>query len=304
MRFSIWPSAAQPWSAILDTARHAERTGWDGVWLADHLMPGSGDTSRPMQECWTTLGALAALVPRVRLGSLVCGNTYRNPALLAKQATTVDVISGGRVVLGIGAGWQENEHEAYGFRLPDVRTRLDMLDEACAVVRALTTRERSTHTGTHYRLVEAPLVPAPVRGHLPLLVGGGGERRTLRIAARHADAWNCWGTPASLAHKGAVLDRHCADLGRDPATIERSGQALVVVSDDRAIVDAARGSGDGRPRAVGTPAELVDLVGAYVDAGLDELVVPDFAFPPAGPARWEMMDCFAERVASVFRADL
>lgn len=302
MRFSIWPSAAQPWDDVLATAQHAQRTGWDGVWIADHLMPGSGDTSRPMQECWTTLAALAVAVPRVRLGSLVCGNTYRNPALLVKQAVTVDVVSGGRVVLGIGAGWQENEHEAYGFTLPDVRTRLDMLDEACAVIRALTSGGRSDFTGVHYRLVDAPLSPPPVRGRLPLLVGGGGERRTMRIAARHADEWNCWGTPESLAHKCAVLDRHCHELGRDPATIARSGQALVVVSEDTAVLDAARARGEGRPRAIGTPDELVQIVGAYAEAGLDELVVPDFAFPAAGPARWEMMDCFGERVASTFRA--
>jgi alkanesulfonate monooxygenase SsuD/methylene tetrahydromethanopterin reductase-like flavin-dependent oxidoreductase (luciferase family) len=133
MRFGFWPAAAQPWSEILDSCGHAERTGWDSVWIADHFMP-FDDKSGPTHECWALLAGLAAAVPRVRLGSLVAGNTYRHPAVLAKQATSVDHIAGGRLVLGLGAGWQEDEHTAYGIEFSTVKGRLDRLDEACEVV--------------------------------------------------------------------------------------------------------------------------------------------------------------------------
>ena len=131
MRFSYWANAQQPWADILASARHAESTGWDGVYVADHFVPSVVDPGGPTLECWSMLAGLAAAVPRVRLGALVTGNTYRNPALLAKIATTTDHISGGRVVLGLGAGWQENEHTFYGFEYGTVRSRLDRLEEAC-----------------------------------------------------------------------------------------------------------------------------------------------------------------------------
>jgi F420-dependent oxidoreductase-like protein len=197
MRFSVWPGPHQPWADVLALAEHAERTSWDGVWFADHFMPNTDEASGDTLECWTVLAALAAQVPRVRLGSLVCGNTYRHPPVLAKMAATVDVISGGRLVLGIGAGWQQNEHRKYGIPLFDVRERLARLEESCRIIKALTTQRRTSFRGRYYRLEDAPLEPKPVQQPLPLLVGGGGEKVTLRIAAAHADEWNTWGDPAS-----------------------------------------------------------------------------------------------------------
>jgi F420-dependent oxidoreductase-like protein len=300
MRFGFWPGTGQPWSEILDVAAHAERTGWDSVWIADHFMPNAEDTNGEMHECWAALGGLAAAVPRVRLGSLVAGNTYRHPAVLAKQAVTTDHISGGRLVLGVGAGWQENEHIAYGIGYSTVRGRLDRLEEACAVITSLLRRESSTFNGMYYQLLDAPLSPKPVTGHLPLLVGGGGEQRTMRIAARYADEWNTWGDPAHLAAKGVVLDRHCEALKRDPAEIGRSANALLYLSEDESWLAGRRGRDVGRPTITGTPAEVAEIVDAYRKAGVDEIIVPDFNLRDPSRKR-DTMDLFMAEVAAKVR---
>lgn len=301
MRFSFWPNAAQSWSDILATASHAEKTGWDGVYVADHFLPSIGDDSGPTQECWGLLAALAGSVPRVRLGSLVCGNTYRHPAVLANQAATVDQISGGRLVLGLGAGWQENEHDAYGIELPDPRPRLDMLEEACQVVKGLLTQPRTTFKGEYYTLKDAPCDPKPLQDPLPLLIGGGGEKRTLRIAAQFADEWNVWGTPELLAHKGAVLERHCGDVGRDPGEIRHSTQALLFMSDNQEFLERIRSADVPRPMVVGGVAEVTETLGQYVEAGVDEFIVPDFTLPGPGAQRWEIMDRFINEAAAPLR---
>ena len=298
MRFSFWPAPNNEWSEILSASQHAERVGFDGVWFSDHFMPFQGSVDGPIHECWTVLAGLAAAVPRVRIGSIVTGNTYRHPAVLAKQAATVDHISGGRCVLGIGAGWQENEHLAYGIDYPSVKGRLDRLDEACEVITSLLRTERTTFAGEHYRLQDAPLAPKPVNPRLPLLVGGGGERRTLRIAARYADEWNIWGTPELLAQKGAVLDRHCETIGRDPAEITRSAIALLHLSDDPDYLARMRSRDHGRATIIGTPAEVVDIVQQYAAAGVHELIVPDFTMPDPTRKR-EVMEQFVSEVAAV-----
>jgi len=183
MRFGFWPGPNNSWNDTLVLAKHAESGGWHGVWYADHFMPNAEDTSGPTSECWTTLAALAASVPRIRIGALVTGNTYRHPAVLAKMAANVDNISGGRCVLGLGAGWQENEHRAYGIDFSTLGGRVSRFEEACQVVTGLFTNEKTGFAGKHYQLTDAPLAPKPVQKPLPLLIGGGGEQRTLRIAA-------------------------------------------------------------------------------------------------------------------------
>ena len=296
MRFSFWPNSANPWSEILDVSQHAERTGWDGVWLADHFMPLGDDTSGPMQECFTALAGLAASVPRVRIGSIVAGNTYRNPAVLAKQAATIDQIADGRFVLGIGAGWQENEHVAYGIEFSTVKGRLDRLEEACALITSLFANDQSNYDGHYYKLTGAPLVPKPVQPHMPLLVGGGGEKRTMRIAAEYADEWNVWGDPNLLAQKGAVLEAHCMNLDRDPKTIRHSANALLYLSEDATWVADRKTRPAARPTIVGTPAEVVDIMGAYRDAGVDEIIIPDFNLGDPSRKR-ATMDLFINEVA-------
>lgn len=294
MRFSLWPSSSQTWADLQDAASHAAETGWDGVWLADHFMPNTTSGEGPVLECFTVLAGLATTIPRVRLGSLVAGNTYRHPAVLAKAAATLDHLSGGRAVLGLGAGWQENEHRAYGIELPDVKGRLGRLEEACEVLRRLLDDERTSFTGRYYRLVDAPLQPKPVQAHLPLLVGGGGERVTLRIAARWADEWNTWGTPDHLAAKAQVLDRHCEAVGRDPKEITRSAQVIVYLDARGRQVDRPM------PKVSGSVAQLQDLMGAYREAGVGEFILPDWNLG-TGSARRELMDRFLTEVAGPFR---
>ena len=301
MRFSVWPAPTRPWSEYLEVATAAEAAGFDGVWCSDHFMPADpSQLDGPVLECWSVLAAVAAAVPRVRIGAIVTGNTYRHPAVLANMAATIDHISGGRLVLGLGAGWQENEHEAYGIHFGTVGERLRRLDEACQIVTSLFSQPRTTFEGEYYTLRDAPLEPKPVQEHLPLLVGGGGEKVTMRIAAQYADEWNIWGLPDLLKQKGAVLDEHCERLGRDPATIARSAQALLYMGDDPAWLDEKRSRAAAFPVIVGTPAEIVDVVGEYRDAGVDEYIIPAFNFGPPSRAA-EALQRFAEEVAIHFR---
>jgi F420-dependent oxidoreductase-like protein len=303
MRFSVWPNPERPWSEVAEVAVHCEQQGWDGVYISDHFMPnreGTETADGPVLECWTSMAALAALTSRVRIASLVCGNTYRHPAVLANMAASVDQISAGRFVLGLGAGWQENEHDAYGLDYGTVRSRLDRLDEACAVVTSLLREPRTTFDGEHYRLRVAPCDPKPVQPHLPLLVGGRGEQRTMRIAARHADEWNAWCDIEQFRHRTAVVTERCEEIGRDPASMARSTQAFVFLSDDRDWLDRHRSTPSDRPRIIGTPGEVVDQVAAYGDAGLDELIVPDWTMGPLA-RRLDTLDRFQAEVAPHLR---
>jgi F420-dependent oxidoreductase-like protein len=271
MRLSIWPGAAQPYDQLVEVARHAAETGWDGVWIADHFMPNAGGAlagDHPVLEAGSLVAALAAAIPRVRIGTLVYGNTYRHPAVLANMAATVDQISGGRFTLGVGAGWQINEHEQYGIELPPVKQRLDRFVEALEVLRGLLRQPTTTLDGEYYRLTDAYCEPKPVQEPLPILIGGGGERRMLRIVAEYADMWNTWGRPELIAHKSAILDERCAELGRDPKAIARTAQALTVV-------DGPIPEGLSMPVIGGSPEQLADTVAEYRAIGLDELIIPD-----------------------------
>ncbi len=173
MRFSFWPNPSQSFSDVLELCSHAEDTGWDGIWYADHFIPNAEDTSAPWPEAWTTLSALGARTTKVRLGTLVSGNTYRHPAVLAKMAATLDHITEGRVVLGLGSGWQENEHRQYGLEFFTVAERLARLDEACQVIKKLFHDQQANFAGKFYQLNNASCEPKPVQRPLPLLIGGG-----------------------------------------------------------------------------------------------------------------------------------
>lgn len=211
------------WPELRSRVAFAEEAGFDGAWVFDHFKPLYGDRRGPCMEGWTLLAALAASTERIRLGTLVTGVTYRQPSLLATEVATVDQISNGRVELAMGAAWFADEHEELGFDFPPAGERIDRLDEALHVVKALLTTDGADFEGRYYRLRTASYNPKPVqRPHPPVWVGGGGERRTLPVAARHADVWHGFGSPAVLARKSAVLDRAAEDAGRDPATIARS----------------------------------------------------------------------------------
>jgi len=296
MRFSFWPIARQSWEDVLTLARHVERTGWDGIWYADHFMPNTPEASDPCHEVWTTVAGLAVSVPRLRIGPLVAGNTYRHPAVVANMAATIDHMSGGRLVLGLGAGWQENEHRAYGLEYYTVGERLRRLEEACQVIKALFNEPRANFQGRYYRLEDAPMEPKPVQKPLPLMIGGGGEKVTLRITARYADEWNVWGDVDRLRQKMGVLDGHCESVGRDPSAIQRSAAVLVYLSDDTSVVKRIREEPQARPSIAGNSAELAEIVTEYARAGVDELIVPDFHMEP-GTAKTEFLDRFIEEVA-------
>lgn len=300
MRISFWPDANQSWNDILALARHIEATGWDGFWIADHFMPDEEDVSESCHEAWSVIAGLSTTVPRIRLGTMVLSNTYRHPAVLAKMAATTDHLSGGRLVLGIGAGWQENEHRAYGLEFSTVRGRLHWLEEACQIIKGLHTQTRFSFQGEHYQLLDAPLEPKPLQNPLPLMIGGGGEKVTLRIVAQYADEWNVWGDVAAFAHKSRILNQHCDRVGRDPAEIQRSVAVLVVLSDDPNEVARIRAQDHDYATIAGNSNELTDILGAYQEVGMDELIFPDFDLP-SGSRKFDLLDRFMEDVGRDFQ---
>jgi F420-dependent oxidoreductase-like protein len=300
MRLSIWPSANQPWAELLATAQHAEATGWDGVWVADHFMFNAGGplpVETPTLEAGSLVAALAATVPRVRIGTLVYGNTYRHPAVVANMAATADQISGGRITLGLGAGWQVNEHQQYGIDLPPTGELIDRFDEAVQIIRGLLTQPTTTFDGKHYRLTDAICEPKPVQSPLPILIGASGEKRMLGVVARLADQWNCWGLPELVAHKSAVLDQHCERIGRDPSEIARTTQALIFVTDDEAAAERILAN---IPRAAiaGPPERLAETLAGYAEIGVDEFIVPDATFGQ-GAQKLETIDAIAEAASAL-----
>jgi len=303
MRFSVWPAAQRPWSEISDEVVACDRAGWDGVYFADHFMPDDPaglPTDGPVLECLTVLSGLAARTQHVRLGPLVLGNVYRHPAIVANMAAAIDQISGGRFVLGVGAGWQINEHAAYGLDLGTVTERLDRFEEACQIITSLLADARTTVEGAYYTVRDAPCDPKPAQAHLPLLIGGTGERRTLRIAAQFADEWNGWCTPDTFRHKAGVLEQHCAAVGRDRSSIACSTQAMVFLSRDESWLAPLRDQGVGRPVMVGTPEEMTEQVEAYRAAGVDELIIPDWTMGSGARAQ-DTLDLFWSEVAAHFR---
>lgn len=213
------PAQHTTWSELRETALLVDRLGFDSLWTWDHFVPLNGDPNGPMFEAWELLAAWAVLTSTVRLGTLVTGVTYRQPPVLAKMAATLDHVSEGRAILGLGAAWHEHEHAMYGIPFPSTAGRLARMDEAARVCRLLLDEPRATFQGRHYRLQDAVAEPKPVQRRLPILIGGGGERKTLRTVARYADYWHGHGTPEIIRHKLDVLARHCADVGRDPAEI-------------------------------------------------------------------------------------
>jgi F420-dependent oxidoreductase-like protein len=295
---------------VLELWRHLEATGWDLACVTDHFMPNTREREGASLEAWSTLSALAALVPRLGVGTIVLGNTYRHPAVVAKMAAQVDIISGGRLVLGIGSGWQQNEHEAYGIPFGTMRERLERLDEACEVIRLLWTERRANFKGRYYQLSDAPLDPKPVqRPHPELMIGGGGERVTLRIVAKHADHWNVWGGPQVLARKGAVLDEHCAAVGRDPKALRRSGNMALLITDRRDAIERlaqtiatrmGRHVADARDTCLaGTPAEIREQLHGLRAAGADTVFVTTL-FRPLAELRPDL-DRFVAEIAPEFR---
>jgi probable F420-dependent oxidoreductase len=291
MKFSIWPDNDRAPADLLAEARAAEDAGWHGVWLADHYMPDTGDTTPARgdtYECWALLPALAAVTERIRIGTLVSPTSVHHPALLAKRAASIDRLCGGRMVLGLGAGWQINEHHAYGIELEPPGQRVSRFDEAIQIVRALLSQDSTTFHGACYDITDAPCDPKPVQAPLPLLVGTRSPRM-LRIAARHADEWNAWGTPEQAAESRAALIEACDAAGRDPAAMWTSVNALVDLD--------GSAPPPGRAALFGSAEQLLDQFGRYAALGFDEFILPDWNL---GPDKSERADSLARIKTDVF----
>jgi F420-dependent oxidoreductase-like protein len=285
----VEPAALFP--RIVDIAATAEASGFTALSVMDHFhqIAGQGTAEEPMLEAYTTLAGVGARTSRLQLLTLVSGVVYHNPAHLAKQVTTLDVISGGRAVLGIGGAWHEEEARAYGFDFPPIRERLDRLEEAVRICRSMFDAEATTFAGRYYRVEGALNSPRPLRARVPIMISGGGERRTLRLVARHADLCNVIGDASVVRHKLAVLRRHCEAEGRDPDGIVKTVHAGIVVVEDteaevRRRLQALAGSPPSRLRGMtaaelrrevvsGTPDEVAGRLRALVEAGADGLTM-------------------------------
>jgi F420-dependent oxidoreductase-like protein len=271
---------------VVETAQAAERAGFDLVTVMDHFyqIGGVGPETEPMLEAYTALGALAARTSRVRLGTLVTGVTYRNPALLAKMVTTLDVISKGRALLGIGAAWNEAEHLGYGIEFPPVRERMDRLDEALTIITRMFREERPSFQGRHYRIERALNSPRPLQpGGPKILIGGGGERRTLRLLARHGDIGHWFGgNLEELKRKKQIFERHCEAEGRDPSTVLLTvGIGLVLVEHERDAASVLERIPAGRRATIvtATVPQAVDLLSAYAGAGFGGFTFSNQSLP-------------------------
>jgi F420-dependent oxidoreductase-like protein len=309
MKFGLFTSIGGiTWPQLQSLWQHIEETGWDAACVTDHFMPNVRDPVEETLECWTALAGLALTTKRMRIGTLVTGNTYRHPTVVAKMAANVDIMSGGRLICGLGAGWQKNEHLAYGIPFYTVGERLSRLEEACQIVLGLWTGHKASFQGRFYQLQEAPLYPKTVQHpHPELLIGGGGERRTLKIAAKYADHWNCWAGPETMAHKLQVLNEPCAAVGREPSRITRSANMPLLFAEkaeeaEQLIASVTRRYG--WPEAyvrdlllAGSPAQIQDKLGRLRDVGIDQVFIPTFL----PPWKQEALDRLITEVAPALR---
>lgn len=282
LRFGICIDQNLPWAETLDKWQRIEALGFDSLWDCDHFIQPSRPTG-PYYEGWTLIAGLAARTERIRIGVLVSSNTFRHPALLAKEAVTVDHISNGRLDVGLGAGWYVPEHQQFGLDFPQPAELVARFREAVEIVDKLLRQEITTYQGQYYQLNEAASRPRPVQQPRPPLTLGAHGPKMLRIVAEYADAWNSFGTPAQLAERNRILDEHCAAIGRDPATIVRSlyGWAARLEDDPWA-----------------SPQAFVDFIGPYREAGINEFIIDK-----PSDARWSVMERVAVETIPALRAE-
>ena len=278
----LWPQRTT-WPEVREAAIAAEAAGWDSIWIWDHLLAIQGPWQQPIYEGWTLLAGLASITSRVRLGLMVGANTFRNPGLTTKLATTLDHVSNGRAVLGIGGAWFEREHEAFGIDFgKSPGERLDWLDESVSLIRRLLDGETVTHDGPRYRMVDALCEPGPIQARLPILVGGSGPKKTLRTTARYADGWNTSGELDEVKASLDILATHCADVGRDLREIELTVSFPTIIRDRVEDAQSARraqlahnGLDDlgGVPLLTGSPAAIAQTLQPYLALGFSTVIV-------------------------------
>jgi F420-dependent oxidoreductase-like protein len=306
VKFGLFaPQVGASFSVIKERAQLADRLGYHSIWFVDHMWS-RGMPDLDHLEAWTVMSATAAVTERIGIGTLVLCNSYRNPALLAKMASSLDNVSGGRLLLGLGSGWMDEEYRAYGYAFPSPRVRIEQLEEALAIIKLLFTQPRASFQGKYYAVEDAINNPKPVQQpHPPILIGGAGEKRLLRVVAEHANIWNCPNNVAAeLEHKLAVLKQHCDAVGRDPDTIEISEQCVVVLGrteqELQSKVDFAKRTLGAifdidKTALKGTPDQLVDAIEARRRQGVTffTMLFGDLNQP-------ETLDLFAEKVAPAF----
>jgi len=294
------------WDEIVRIWQRAEALGYDTAWTYDHFVAVMMDPFDPCLEAWSCLSALAVHTRRIRIGALVTGNTYRHPAILAKIATTVDVISQGRLEFGIGAGWYEPEHTMFGLPFGSVRERCERLDEALTVIRALWREPQATVTGTHYRLAAAIAEPKPVqRPHPPITIAGAGEKRLLPIVARHADAWSSFGSPDVFRRKIEILRRYCDAAQRDCEAIEKQILVPAALTDDLSTVAPLiqgyalyQGISEDEARnwmLLGNAGDVCRQLDAFIAAGITHFVLT------LSPYNFDVFERFAAEVLPRYR---
>jgi len=295
------------WNDVLGAWKEAEALGYDSAWVFDHFMPVSTDKDGPALEGWTLLGALATQTSKIRIGALVTGNTYRNPALLAKMATTVDHISNGRLNLGIGAAWFAPDHEAYGFPFYSAQERAERLGEALEVITKLWTVDHPSFTGKYYLLSNAPFAPAPIqKPHPPIVIGGKGKKLIMPLVARYADGWNVpvGVSPAGVKRRLDFIHQECQRIGRTPCDIEVSVfLPLISISKiplagpaTRLAARALVPSKVARQLLAGSPSAIKEQIQQYVDVGVTHVIL--YLRPPFSH---DLMRTFASEVMPAFR---
>lgn len=281
LRFGIIRNNILSWDETLAQWQRFEALGFDSVWNCDHFQRPS-DPAGPHMDAWMVLAGVAACTSRIRIGVLVSGNTFRHPALLAKEAVTVDHISGGRMELGIGTGWFKLEHESFGFPFPDSRELVDRFEEAVEIVDLLMRQDVTTYDGRYYQLKEAPFRPRPVQQPRPPLTLGAHGPRMLRLVAKHADRWNSYGSVDEMRARNEAIDRNCAEIGRDPGSIVRSlyGWPKIIGADPWSSAEV-----------------FIDVVERYRAAGITE-----FIFEPPANGQWATMERICDEIIPALRA--
>ena len=301
VQFALFsPQAGQPYQALVDRAQLCEQLGYHSMWLVDHMWT-RGMPDLDHHECLALMSALCAKTEKLRIGSLVLCNSYRNPALLAKSLCTIDHVSNGRLEVGLGAGWMDEEYRGYGYEFPSMKVRLQQLDEGLQVMKLIFTEKKASFKGRHYTIADARCNPKAVqKPHPPITIGGSGEKVMLKLVAKYADRWNCPAGYDSFERKFNVLKEHCKTVGRDPDSIEVSEQLLVCIGTTKDEVEQKWKMAQGlKPFSTtgikGTPAELVEQLKQRVKMGITTFTIffSDFAPPPT-------LELFAREVMPAF----
>lgn len=301
-KFSVWPSPERSWSDVRDLAVYADNSGWYSLWYADHFMPndeGSATKDGDVFECWSMIAAIAAVTEKLRIGSLVSPTTFRHPTVLANTAATIDQISGGRLTLGIGAGWQVNEHLSYGVDLLDGKERVDRFEEAIQIISSMLTQNRTNFPGKHFVISDATCQPRPIQHPLPIMVGTGGPRMS-KITARFANEWNTWGNVATATDRSKTFARACESVNRPWNDIHKSVQSMFFLVDDQDTIEKIQKVAPSDRSIIGSNEYIIDQIGQLIELGFNEIIVPDFTLGKDSKSRLDSYEKMRSEILNHF----